>query len=451
MILANTPGGWEVKGCHGYAIAGNAIEFARGYAVNIHDNYIEDFGQANAASTTYRGIYVSIATGRGTRIVNNGISCAEPSANNSSYEAIHLRLLTSSTARAVIGMNEVAMNNGTNGTGVRVSIVSGGTLRLAGVRTNSVHNATTRYNIDPPPNIIVEDHVGTFRVRAASLSNISLPPGGTSLVIDGVTMANNELVLLKNQTTTTENDIYVVSGVGTSVVLTRYREADRMSAGSEVSVAEGTEQKEMKWLLAADDPIIFGTTPLRFTRTYPSYSSSPQKNPWDIGTTAPICSNMDRESATAALLATTAATTSLHGKMVIPAGKLITNINCFCTAAGASYTILWFAIVRASDRVVLERTANTTTPPTINAVHQRQLLTPITLDVDTPVYIALACAATTAPSFAGTAAGLATFLAQAPLISGNSSTTPTSTPPAVGAVLGAPAAGRTQFSYFWLT
>lgn len=47
--------------------------------------------------------------------------------------------------------------------------------------------------------------------------------GGTSLAIDGVTLANGDRVFLKDQTTTLENGIYQVSGVGTSVVLSTLR------------------------------------------------------------------------------------------------------------------------------------------------------------------------------------------------------------------------------------
>lgn len=72
--------------------------------------------------------------------------------------------------------------------------------------------------------------------RVASTANIAGtyaagPPatkavGGTSLSIDGVTLANGDRVFLHDQTTALENGIYQVSGVGTAVVLTRTYDAD---------------------------------------------------------------------------------------------------------------------------------------------------------------------------------------------------------------------------------
>ena len=47
-------------------------------------------------------------------------------------------------------------------------------------------------------------------VRVASTANLSLTPG--SISIDGVELANNDLVLLKNQSTTTENGVYTYDG-----------------------------------------------------------------------------------------------------------------------------------------------------------------------------------------------------------------------------------------------
>jgi hypothetical protein len=178
---------------------------------------------------------------------------------------------------------------------------------------------------------------------------------------------------------------------------------------------------------------------------------------WEITTgsnTYPLATTMERSDVTA-LVPQTAITAicSLHGGLVIPAGKTITNIHAFCTAAGSgAVTLFWLALVKLSDRTVIERTTNSTTLPTLNAVHTRALQNPINLSVDTPAYVAWATqVATTSPSFAGMPAGIATMQFQVPILAGNSSTTPTATPPAVAAVLGNPAAGNTQRVYFWLS
>jgi hypothetical protein len=103
---------------------------------------------------------------------------------------------------------------------------------------------------------------------------------------------------------------------------------------------------------------------------------------------------------------------------------------------------------------VLQRTANSTTLPTVNAIHTRALQATLTLSVDTAVRIALGTqVATTSPAFAGIAnvAAVQNLHLAAPVIQGNSSTAPTSTPPAVGATVAAPTTATSGLLYVWLT
>src|SRR4029079_1411457 len=59
-------------------------------------------------------------------------------------------------------------------------------------------------------------------VRAPSIATLTLPAtGGATLTVDGVTLANGDRLLLKNQTAPAENGIYVVSGIGTAASLPR--------------------------------------------------------------------------------------------------------------------------------------------------------------------------------------------------------------------------------------
>ena len=106
-------------------------------------------------------------------------------------------------------------------------------------------------------------------VRVASTANVVLPPGGTSLTIDGVVLANGDRVLLKDQTTGSQNGIYVVSGVGTSVTLARSAESNssaEMGSGVFTFVSEGTLAADSGWVLATNNPIVLDTTALVFTQ-----------------------------------------------------------------------------------------------------------------------------------------------------------------------------------------
>lgn len=75
-------------------------------------------------------------------------------------------------------------------------------------------------------------------VRVASVANVTISSPGTS--IDGVTMVVNDRVLLKNQTASTENGIYVWNGA--AVAMTRATDADTFDEleSARVPVDEGT-------------------------------------------------------------------------------------------------------------------------------------------------------------------------------------------------------------------
>lgn len=106
-------------------------------------------------------------------------------------------------------------------------------------------------------------------VRALSTTNVAIPPGGTTLTVDGVSLANGDRVLLTGQSTASQNGIYVVGGIGTSVTLTRSTDADtsaKVTGGLFTFVTEGTANADSGWVLATNDAIVLGTTALAFTQ-----------------------------------------------------------------------------------------------------------------------------------------------------------------------------------------
>jgi hypothetical protein len=106
-------------------------------------------------------------------------------------------------------------------------------------------------------------------VRAASTTNVTLPPGGTTLTVDGVTIANGDRVLLAGQTTGTQNGIYDVSGIGSSVVLTRSTDMDasvEVTYGLSTLAVEGTANAGSTWMLTTTGAIVLGTTSLTISK-----------------------------------------------------------------------------------------------------------------------------------------------------------------------------------------
>ncbi len=101
-------------------------------------------------------------------------------------------------------------------------------------------------------------------VRAATTANIDLTTGGL-LTIDGVGLAAGNRALVKNQTTASQNGIYVVA----SGAWTRATDADtdaEVSSGMAVFVEEGTTNGNQQWVLSTDNPITLGTTALVFSQ-----------------------------------------------------------------------------------------------------------------------------------------------------------------------------------------
>ena len=101
-------------------------------------------------------------------------------------------------------------------------------------------------------------------VRAATTANITL---SNTQTVDGVALSVGNRVLVKNQSTGSQNGIYTVAS-GSWV---RSTDCDN-TPGTEVTsglftfVEEGTVNADSGWVLTTDDPITIGTTALTFVQ-----------------------------------------------------------------------------------------------------------------------------------------------------------------------------------------
>ena len=96
-------------------------------------------------------------------------------------------------------------------------------------------------------------------VRCASTANITLPPSPVIQTIDGVTVSNENRILLKNQTTSSENGIYVVNvGAGTWDRATDAIPGSTLTCGATTYVEEGTVNQGSKWLLSTTNVTLGG-------------------------------------------------------------------------------------------------------------------------------------------------------------------------------------------------
>lgn len=108
-------------------------------------------------------------------------------------------------------------------------------------------------------------------VRAATTANIATLAGGAPSTLDGVTLAANDRILVKDQTTGSQNGIYVVTTLGTGAngTWTRATDADtsaEVTSGMFTFVTEGTVNGDSGWVLTTNDPITLATTALVFAQ-----------------------------------------------------------------------------------------------------------------------------------------------------------------------------------------
>jgi len=99
-------------------------------------------------------------------------------------------------------------------------------------------------------------------VRAATTANITLSALQT---IDGVVLAQDDRVLVKNQTTGSENGIYVADS-GTWERAKDFNGVYDIVKGTMVRVTDGSTLSDSYWAISTANPITIGTTAITFTQ-----------------------------------------------------------------------------------------------------------------------------------------------------------------------------------------
>lgn len=85
-------------------------------------------------------------------------------------------------------------------------------------------------------------------------------------VIDGVTLATGDRILIKNQATGSENGIYVVQASGSPVRSTDANSSTTLTDNTAIFIEEGTVNADSAWTLTNNGVITVGTTALVFVQ-----------------------------------------------------------------------------------------------------------------------------------------------------------------------------------------
>ena len=108
--------------------------------------------------------------------------------------------------------------------------------------------------------------------RVASTANIALTTG-TLLTIDGIALAAGDRVLVKDQTTGSQNGIYAAA-TGAWARTTDADASGEVKTGLTVVVEQGTVSADTSWRLTTDNPITLDTTALVFARSLDKLSGT---------------------------------------------------------------------------------------------------------------------------------------------------------------------------------
>ena len=104
-------------------------------------------------------------------------------------------------------------------------------------------------------------------VRVATTANGTLASAfANGETVDGVTLATNDRILIKNQSTGSENGIYTVNASGAPTRATDFDSNSEVTGGAFFFVEEGTANADNGFALTNDGAITVGTTALVFTQ-----------------------------------------------------------------------------------------------------------------------------------------------------------------------------------------
>jgi len=219
-----------------------------------HAHAMPSFGNVTA-ETTFGG---SSANGTGTSVARNDHTHGTPVHDNTAHSAINLNALAAPTTD--VTFNSYKITNLADPTLAQDAATKKYVDDVAqGLNIHAASYAATTANLNATYNN------GTSGV-GATLTNAG---ANAAFSVDGVSPALNARILVKNQTTTSQNGIYVLSTVGdgsTPWVLTRATDFDsavEIAGGDFTFVDAGSTLANTGWV-SVDEVTTVGTDPIVF-------------------------------------------------------------------------------------------------------------------------------------------------------------------------------------------
>ena len=174
---------------------------------------------------------------------------------------------------------------------------SSGNIKVA-TPTDAAHAATKGYVDSARQGLDVKQSV-----RAATTAAVLLASGLENTdVIDGVTLVTGNRVLVKNQSTASENGIYVVQASGAAVRATDANgtaDTGEVSGGTFVFVEEGTLNADSGFVVSSNGPITVGTDAMNWVQFSGAGAITAGDGLTQTGTTINAVGTTDRISVSA--------------------------------------------------------------------------------------------------------------------------------------------------------
>jgi hypothetical protein len=292
-VTANNLSNTQVAFANGSKIVGDAnLTFTSTtgtLSANLFTGTLTTNAQPNVTSVgTLTGLTVT------SNIVGNIAGFAYTVANGTQSNITSLGTLTSLVVSGNIQSNATVITDNILAKGINVTVTAGtdGNIVLAPQGTGTVDVSSKRITGLATPTQATDAATKGYvdassqgldiknSVRAATTTNITL--SGTQTV-DGVALAVGNRVLVKDQTTASQNGIYVVA----SGLWSRAVDADDngdLTAGSFTFVEEGTYNNDSGWVISTNGEIVIGTDGIAWTQFSGTGSYSASNGVQLIGT-----------------------------------------------------------------------------------------------------------------------------------------------------------------------
>ena len=186
-----------------------------------------------------------------------------PGVNTSGNQDTSGNAATATTAGTVTTAAQPSITSVGTLTGLTVNgSVSANTITINNAATNTNHAVTKGYVDSVASGLDVKKSV-----RVATTANGTLASSfANGQTVDGITLATGDRILIKNQTTGSENGIYTVNASGAPTRATDFDDNTEVTSGAFTFVEQGTVNADNGFALTTDGSITVGTTALVFTQ-----------------------------------------------------------------------------------------------------------------------------------------------------------------------------------------